>query len=101
MPAVPSFFLAFSAVFMFALYYSRATVRTNYYHSITLFENDFLMFGEMQNPPIVITDQPIPTPVPSVEIATKYNLMEETFGENWAKEPADKYLAPSYCTIGN
>ena len=55
----------------------------------------------MQNPPIVIADQPIPTPVPSVEIATKYNLMEETFGENWAKEPADKYLAPSYCTIGN
>lgn len=58
------------------------------------------MFGEMQNLPIVIADQPIPTPVPSVEIATKYNLMEETFGENWAKEPADKYLAPSYCTIG-
>jgi hypothetical protein len=58
--------------------------------------------AKWQNPPIVITDQPIliPTPVPSVEIATKYNLMEETFGENWAKEPADKYLAPSYCTIG-
>ncbi len=69
----------------------------------TLFEKDFLMLAKWQNPPIVITDQPIliPTPVPSVEIATKYNFMEETFGENWAKEPADKYLAPSYCTIGN
>jgi hypothetical protein len=69
----------------------------------TLFEKDFLMLAKWQNPPIVITDQPIliPTPVPSMEIATKYNLMEETFGENWAKEPADKYLAPSYCTIGN
>ena len=68
----------------------------------TLFEKDFLMLAKWQNPPnIVIADQPIPTPVPSVEIATKYNLMEETFGENWAKEPADKYLAPSYCTIGS
>ncbi|XP_046641070.1 protein Star-like [Daphnia pulicaria] len=68
MPAVPSFFLAFSAVFMFALYYySNAAAK-------------------WQNLSIVFTYQP-------------YNLMEETFGENWAKEPADKYLAPSYCTI--
>jgi hypothetical protein len=26
--------------------------------------------------------------------------MEETFSSDWAKESADKYLSPSYCTIG-
>ncbi len=31
---------------------------------------------------------------------TKYNLMEDTYGDNWAKTPADKYLDSSFCTIG-
>ncbi|XP_046641597.1 uncharacterized protein LOC124326925 [Daphnia pulicaria] len=30
---------------------------------------------------------------------TKYNLMEDTYGDNWAKTPADKYLDLSFCTI--
>ncbi|EFX77925.1 hypothetical protein DAPPUDRAFT_320760 [Daphnia pulex] len=29
----------------------------------------------------------------------KYNLMEDTYGDNWAKKPADKYLDSSFCTI--
>jgi hypothetical protein len=60
----------------------------------------FFMFCEMQNLPVVISEKPTTNPVP-VGILTKYNLMEETFGENWAKIQADKLLSPSFCTIGN
>ncbi|XP_046449258.1 protein Star-like isoform X2 [Daphnia pulex] len=30
---------------------------------------------------------------------TKYNLIEDTYGDNWAKTSADKYLDSSFCTI--
>ncbi|EFX75269.1 hypothetical protein DAPPUDRAFT_323557 [Daphnia pulex] len=30
---------------------------------------------------------------------TKYILMENTYGDNWSKTPADKYLDSSFCTI--
>ncbi len=31
---------------------------------------------------------------------TKYNLIEDTYGDNWAKTSADKYLDSSFCIIG-
>jgi hypothetical protein len=31
---------------------------------------------------------------------TKYNLIEDTYGDNWAKTSADKYLDSFFCTIG-
>jgi hypothetical protein len=59
-----------------------------------------MFFELIQNPPFVTTDQPTTTSV-SADTVTKYfNLMEETFGSNWAKEPTDKYFSQSYCTIG-
>jgi hypothetical protein len=36
-------------------------------------------------------------PAPS---APKYNLMEETYGRNWAKTASDEYLPSSDCTVG-
>ena len=32
---------------------------------------------------------------------SKYNLMEDYYGSNWAKTPVNKYLlSPSDCTVG-
>jgi hypothetical protein len=32
---------------------------------------------------------------------SKFNLMEDYYGSDWAKTPEKKYLSPSDCTVGN
>ncbi|KAI9559236.1 hypothetical protein GHT06_016025 [Daphnia sinensis] len=36
---------------------------------------------------------------PVETLPVKFNLMEETYGKNWAEAPADLYLPPIECTI--
>nr|CAH0102662.1 unnamed protein product [Daphnia galeata] len=65
--------------------------------SVCMFALHYVKSRTSAIPSIVINTNPLPAS--PMEILKKYNLMEETFGSDWAEESVSIYLSPLDCTI--